>query len=107
MIALEKRPTLSAVLRPEPAWPENRHGRRYSRDGQAPLCWASSTARRFPMARCTHRKVSCEANGFTIRSQGHALGSNPRNEPLMTDQIVITEKTSQAKDIRAAVGSRY
>ena len=25
----------------------------------------------------------------------------------MTDQIVITEKTSQAKDIRAAVGSRY
>jgi DNA topoisomerase-3 len=25
----------------------------------------------------------------------------------MADQIVITEKTSQAKDIRAAVGSRY
>ena len=25
----------------------------------------------------------------------------------MPDQIVITEKTSQAKDIRAAVGSRY
>src|SRR6266404_1488443 len=25
----------------------------------------------------------------------------------MTDQIVVTEKTSQAKDIRAAVGSRY
>jgi DNA topoisomerase III len=25
----------------------------------------------------------------------------------MTDQIVITEKTSQAKDIRSAVGSRY
>src|SRR5437899_8668313 len=25
----------------------------------------------------------------------------------MTDQIVITEKTSQAKDIRVAVGSRY
>ena len=25
----------------------------------------------------------------------------------MTDQIVITEKTSQAKDVRAAVGSRY
>src|SRR5437016_8661979 len=37
----------------------------------------------------------------------HALGSNRRNEPLMTDQIVITEKTSQAKDIRVAVGSRY
>src|SRR3954465_10205639 len=25
----------------------------------------------------------------------------------MTDQLVITEKTSQAKDVRAAVGSRY
>ena len=25
----------------------------------------------------------------------------------MTDQIVITEKTSQAKDVRAAVGNRY
>ena len=25
----------------------------------------------------------------------------------MADQIVITEKTSQAKDVRAAVGSRY
>ena len=25
----------------------------------------------------------------------------------MVDQIVITEKTSQAKDVRAAVGSRY
>ena len=25
----------------------------------------------------------------------------------MTDQIVITEKTSQAKDVRAAIGSRY
>ena len=29
------------------------------------------------------------------------------NEPVMADQIVITEKTSQAKDVRAAVGSRY
>ena len=25
----------------------------------------------------------------------------------MADQIVITEKTNQAKDVRAAVGSRY
>ena len=25
----------------------------------------------------------------------------------MTDQIVITEKSSQTKDVRAAVGSRY
>ena len=30
-----------------------------------------------------------------------------RNEPVMADQIVITEKSSQAKDVRAAVGSRY
>src|ERR1700719_1699148 len=35
------------------------------------------------------------------------LGSNPPSEQFMADQIVITEKTSQAKDIRAAVGSRY
>jgi DNA topoisomerase-3 len=27
--------------------------------------------------------------------------------PVLADQIVITEKTSQAKDVRAAVGSRY
>lgn len=38
-----------------------------------------------------------------------AAASNPipRNEPFMADQIVITEKTGQAKDIRTAVGSRY
>src|ERR1700719_2660490 len=35
------------------------------------------------------------------------LGSNPPSEQFMADQIVITEKTSQAKDIRAPVGSRY
>lgn len=29
------------------------------------------------------------------------------NENVMADQIVITEKTSQAKDVCAAVGSRY
>src|SRR5436309_5242257 len=28
-------------------------------------------------------------------------------EPVMADQIVVTEKSSQAKDVRAAVGSRY
>jgi Toprim domain len=28
-------------------------------------------------------------------------------EPDVTEQIVITEKTSQAKDVRSAVGSRY
>jgi hypothetical protein len=30
-----------------------------------------------------------------------------RNEPVMADQIVITEKSSQAKDVPAAVGTRY
>src|SRR4029077_4251056 len=29
------------------------------------------------------------------------------NRASMADQIVITEKSSQAKDVRAAVGSRY
>lgn len=29
------------------------------------------------------------------------------NENVMADQIVITEKSSQAKDVRAAIGSRY
>ena len=33
--------------------------------------------------------------------------SNLPTEPVMADQIVITEKSSQAKDVRAAVGSRY
>src|SRR5208283_5163321 len=31
----------------------------------------------------------------------------PLNETCLSDQIVTTEKTSQAKDVRAAVGSRY
>src|SRR5712672_1590333 len=31
----------------------------------------------------------------------------PPKRAVMADQIVITEKTSQAKDVRAAVGSRY
>ena len=51
-------------------------------------------------------KGDCEINKFTICSR-RALESDPRNEPFMADQIVITEKTSQARDIRAAVGSRY
>ena len=38
------------------------------------------------------------------------MQSSPRNafhRAAMTEQIVITEKSSQAKDVRAAVGSRY
>ena len=32
---------------------------------------------------------------------------HPAKWAVMADQIVITEKTSQAKDVRAAIGSRY
>src|SRR5260370_22509455 len=32
---------------------------------------------------------------------------DPPKRAVMADQIVITEKTSQAKDVRAAVGSHY
>jgi DNA topoisomerase-3 len=42
---------------------------------------------------------------FAIRS--HAVEFILPNEPDVPEQIVITEKTSQAKDVRAAVGSRY
>jgi DNA topoisomerase III len=35
------------------------------------------------------------------------LRLEPALKPVMPDQIVITEKTSQAKDVRGAVGSRY
>src|SRR5215208_5753844 len=48
-------------------------------------------------------KAACEPTTFTIRS----LSRLRSNEPTMADQIVITEKSSQAKDVRAAVGSRY
>src|SRR5215204_2831607 len=48
-------------------------------------------------------KAACEPTTFTVRS----LPKLRSNEPTMADQIVITEKSSQAKDVRAAVGSRY
>jgi hypothetical protein len=43
---------------------------------------------------------------YTFSARRSRIQSTKR-EPSMADQIVITEKTSQAKDIRAAVGSRY
>src|SRR5580692_9866823 len=42
---------------------------------------------------------------FAIRS--HTVEFILPNEPDVPEQIVITEKTSQAKDVRAAVGTRY
>ncbi len=44
---------------------------------------------------------------FIICSFRGAVASNIPIESVMADQIVITEKSSQAKDVRAAVGSRY
>jgi DNA topoisomerase-3 len=46
------------------------------------------------------------ADVFTICSNS-ASDRFFENEPVMADQIVITEKSSQAKDVRAAIGSRY
>jgi DNA topoisomerase III len=51
-----------------------------------------------------------------VPSKGNLLGgfvrytfswSDSFEKAVMADQIVITEKSSQAKDVRAAVGSRY
>ena len=44
---------------------------------------------------------------FTICSVVGTHRIDVSNQPVMPNQIVITEKTSQAKDVRAAVGSRY
>ena len=43
---------------------------------------------------------------FTICSRRRGVESISKRA-VMADQIVITEKSSQAKDVRAAVGSRY
>jgi hypothetical protein len=53
--------------------------------------------------------LCCACHGHTLRTMPlpGAVESTLSSEPVMADQIVITEKTSQAKDVRAAVGSRY
>src|ERR1039458_666510 len=56
-------------------------------------------------SRCA--EAACKAILFPICSNIGDVESILPNEPVMADQIVITEKTSQAKDVRAAVGSRY
>ena len=60
-----------------------------------------------PAASSRCAEAACKAILFTIRSHAGAAKSILPNEPVMADQIVITEKSSQAKDVRAAVGSRY
>jgi DNA topoisomerase-3 len=42
-----------------------------------------------------------------FQSQRHRIDFFQKSLASMADQIVITEETSQAKDVRAAVGSRY
>jgi hypothetical protein len=42
-----------------------------------------------------------------IRSKCASVETIPPKRAIMADQIVITEKASQARDVRAAVGSRY
>ena len=37
----------------------------------------------------------------------HGAGTDAGERSTMTAQIVITEKSSPVKDVRAAVGSRY
>ena len=50
--------------------------------------------------------LAARAGSLYVLPTAHS-NSSPLNETSMADQIVITEKTSQAKDVRAAVGSRY
>ena len=44
---------------------------------------------------------------FAICSPSHRYRVGSSKRAVMADQIVITEKSSQAKEVRAAVGSRY
>src|SRR6204780_4207034 len=52
----------------------------------------------------TEADADCTARVFAICSRCESLYLTRAD---MADQIVITEKTSQAKDVRSAVGSRY
>ena len=59
------------------------------------------------------QKARCEALQYSSLPEPHSLYVHSRlsiessKRAIMADQIVITEKSSQAKDVRAAVGSRY
>ena len=47
------------------------------------------------------------ANAGIVRPPGTSWQPGARHEAILTEQIVIAEKSSQARDIRAAVGGRY
>src|ERR1700692_2127927 len=55
--------------------------------------------------RYTLQNAACELSMFAICSP--TVEFILPNEPDVPEQIVITEKTSQSKDVRAAVGARY
>jgi DNA topoisomerase-3 len=55
----------------------------------------------------TSQRTACKISLFTICSRSKVAVKFMSREPVVVDQIVITEKSSQAKDVRAAVGSRY
>ena len=53
------------------------------------------------------QKVGCAPPLFPLCSLVIVVRSIVPNQRVMADQIVITEKSSQAKDVRSAIGSRY
>ena len=56
-------------------------------------------------ARGARRSLRADAVRFMFSCRRCRI--DPSKRAVMADQIVITEKSSQAKDVRAAVGSRY
>jgi hypothetical protein len=52
-------------------------------------------------------QLACEAIPFSVCSFAWLGQTDSSRRAIMADQIVITGKSSQANDVRAAVGSRY
>src|SRR6185312_913917 len=67
----------------------------------------AETQTRSPLQPKASSSVTCGPAMFTICSELRASPIDSSNQSVMPDQIVITEKSSQAKDVGAAVGSRY
>src|SRR3954471_7902980 len=78
-----------------------RRSMRVPRRSDRPSCMVSS-------AQCSGcKKAACGGRCVRYMFSFRGVDSILTTEPTMADQIVITEKSSQAKDVRAAVGSRY